>query len=89
VDVLNYKTPIYSQVSSKGPWTVSQSSRRNADHRFQWPMVGLIGIIFVFLPESPWWLASKGKLDKARRVLQFCNGGVDGYDIEEQIVSIS
>jgi sugar porter (SP) family MFS transporter len=51
----------------------------------QWPMVGAIGIIFVFLPETPWWLASKGKLDQSRKVLQLFNGGVEGYDIEEQI----
>jgi MFS transporter, SP family, general alpha glucoside:H+ symporter len=50
-------------------------------------MVGLIGIIFAFIPESPWWLASRGKLDKATKVLQICNGGVKGYDIQEQIVS--
>jgi MFS transporter, SP family, general alpha glucoside:H+ symporter len=49
-------------------------------------MVIPIGIVFAFLPETPWWLASKGKLDKARKVLQLCNGGVEGYDIEEQIV---
>lgn len=52
-------------------------------------MVGLIGIIFVFLPESPWWLASKGKLDKAKKVLQLLNGDVKGYDIQEQIVSLN
>jgi len=51
----------------------------------QWPMVGLIGIIFAFLPESPWWLASKGKLDETARVLKMCYGGVEGYDIQEQI----
>lgn len=49
-------------------------------------MVGLTGVIFAFLPESPWWLASKGKLDKATKVLRICNSGVEGYDIEEQIV---
>jgi SP family general alpha glucoside:H+ symporter-like MFS transporter len=49
-------------------------------------MVIPIGIVFALLPETPWWLASKGKLDKARKVLQLCNGGVEGYDIEEQIV---
>ena len=59
-----------------------------AEPDFQWPMVGVIGIIFIFHPETPWWLASKGKLDKSRKVLQLCNGGVEGYDIEEQIVSV-
>lgn len=51
----------------------------------QWPMVGLIGIIFAFVPETPWWLVSKGKLDEATKVLQMCNGGVEGYDVQEQI----
>ncbi|TVY52349.1 General alpha-glucoside permease [Lachnellula cervina] len=51
----------------------------------QWPMVGVIGIIFAFLPESPWWLASKGRLNDAAKSLRFCNGGVEGYDIQEQI----
>lgn len=49
-------------------------------------MVIPIGVVFAFLPETPWWLASKGKLDKATKVLEFCNGGVEGYDIQEQIV---
>ncbi len=54
----------------------------------KWPMVGLIGIIFVLIPETPWWLASRGKLDKAEKVLNMYNGRVEGYDIQEQIVSI-
>lgn len=49
-------------------------------------MIGAIAFIFVLLPESPWWLVSKGKLDKAAKVLKFCNGKVDGYDVQEQIV---
>jgi hypothetical protein len=28
-------------------------------------MVGIIILIFAFIPESPWWLVSKGKIDKA------------------------
>ncbi|TVY42986.1 Alpha-glucosides permease [Lachnellula occidentalis] len=55
-------------------------------YNYKWPMVGVIGIIFAFLPESPWWLASKGRLNEAAKALKFCNGGVEGYDIQEQIV---
>ncbi|KAK6201791.1 hypothetical protein LQW54_009370 [Pestalotiopsis sp. IQ-011] len=51
----------------------------------QWAMIGGIGIIFAFLPESPWWLASKGKLEKAAKILHSCNDKVEGYDVDEQI----
>ena len=50
-------------------------------------MVGLIAIIFALIPESPWWLVSKGKIDKAAKILNWCNGKVDGYSVDEQIVS--
>jgi SP family general alpha glucoside:H+ symporter-like MFS transporter len=49
-------------------------------------MVGVIAIIFVLMPESPWWLVSKGKIDQAANVLNRCNGKVDGYSVDEQIV---
>ncbi|KAH6898009.1 general substrate transporter [Thelonectria olida] len=51
----------------------------------QWAMVGIIAIIFFFLPESPWWLVSKGRHDKATKVLLLCNGHVPGYNVQEQI----
>ncbi|KAJ6089811.1 hypothetical protein N7467_005027 [Penicillium canescens] len=51
----------------------------------QWAMVGIIAIIFVLMPESPWWLVSKGKIDQAAKVLNRCNGKVDGYSVDEQI----
>lgn len=51
-------------------------------------MIGVIGIIFVGLPESPWWLVSKGRTEKAAKVLQQCNGSVKGYDVQEQLVRI-
>lgn len=52
-------------------------------------MIGVTGLIFAFIPESPWWLASKGKIEKASKVLHMCNGRVRGYDVDEQIVSFS
>ncbi|KAJ5946930.1 hypothetical protein N7454_003769 [Penicillium verhagenii] len=51
----------------------------------QWAMIGVIAIIFVLIPESPWWLVSKGKVDRAAKILQTYNGGVEGYDVQEQI----
>ncbi|KAL4988646.1 general substrate transporter [Aspergillus falconensis] len=51
----------------------------------QWAMVGLAGIVFVLLPESPWWLVGKDRHEKASKVLRLCNGNVQGYDVQEQI----
>ncbi|ETS83859.1 hypothetical protein PFICI_05735 [Pestalotiopsis fici W106-1] len=51
----------------------------------QWAMIGGIGVVFAFLPESPWWLVSKGKLEKAAEILHSCNGQVEGYDVQEKI----
>lgn len=50
-------------------------------------MIGVILIIFIIIPESPWWLASKGKVDRASKVLHRCYGSVEGYDVAQQIVS--
>ncbi|KAJ5297538.1 hypothetical protein PENANT_c005G03852 [Penicillium antarcticum] len=51
----------------------------------QWAMIGVIAIIFILMPESPWWLVSKGKIDQAAKVLNRCNGKVDGYSVDGQI----
>jgi MFS transporter, SP family, general alpha glucoside:H+ symporter len=51
-------------------------------------MIGGIGVIFAFLPETPWYLASKGKVDEASRVLNMFHKNVEGYDVQEQIVSL-
>ncbi|KAF7595497.1 hypothetical protein BBP40_005833 [Aspergillus hancockii] len=55
----------------------------------QWAMVGVTIIIFILVPETPWWLVSKGKLDHASKVLQRYNGQVEGYDVAEQIEIMS
>lgn len=51
-------------------------------------MIGVMLIIFLLIPESPWWLAGKGKLDSAKKVLLRYNGHIEGYNVQEQVVSI-
>ncbi|KAE8336551.1 hypothetical protein BDV24DRAFT_178434 [Aspergillus arachidicola] len=55
----------------------------------QWAMVGATIIIFIIMPETPWWLVSKGKIDKASKMLRTYNGRVEGYDVSEQIEIMS
>ncbi|WWC60692.1 uncharacterized protein I303_103268 [Kwoniella dejecticola CBS 10117] len=55
----------------------------------QFGMIGLSILIFVFLPESPWWLASKGKFDKARAVLEKKFSGIPDYDIDGELAIIA
>lgn len=49
-------------------------------------MIGVTIMIFLIIPESPWWLVSKGKLDSTSKILERYNGRVEGYNIPEQIV---
>ncbi|KXL47851.1 hypothetical protein M433DRAFT_73034 [Acidomyces richmondensis BFW] len=51
----------------------------------QWAMVGTMGIIFFLIPETPWFLASKGKLAKAGKILTRFNGHIPGYNVQEHI----
>lgn len=51
-------------------------------------MVGVMGIVFLLLPESPWWLVSKGKLEKGSKMLSRYQGHLQGYSVEEEVVSM-
>ncbi|CRG86849.1 General alpha-glucoside permease [Talaromyces islandicus] len=51
----------------------------------QWAMIGAIAIIFILIPETPWWLVSKGKFDQASKVLRRYNGKLQDFDVQEQI----
>lgn len=50
-------------------------------------MIGVMLIIFLLIPETPWWLAGKEKLNKAAKVLLRYNGHIEGYNVDEVIVS--
>ncbi|GAB1211684.1 hypothetical protein ATERTT37_000808 [Aspergillus terreus] len=69
----------YSLLNASDPWDFRTPIYT------QWAMIGATAVIFLLIPETPWWLASKGKIDQTANVLQRCNGKVEGYDIQEQI----
>tara|TARA_R110002060_G_scaffold66372_2_gene75206 strand:+ start:294 stop:473 length:180 start_codon:yes stop_codon:yes gene_type:complete len=50
-------------------------------------MIGMMLAIFLLIPETPWWLAGKGKLEKAEKILLRYNGHIKGYNVKEHIVS--
>ena len=52
-------------------------------------MIGVSIIIFLIIPESPWWLVSKDKQPEATKILQRFYSQVEGYDVQEKIVRIS
>lgn len=54
----------------------------------QWAMIGGMLIIFLLIPESPWWLAGRERLDKAGKILQRLNGHIEGYEVQEVLVSV-
>ncbi|KAH8743739.1 general substrate transporter [Diaporthe sp. PMI_573] len=52
----------------------------------QWGMLGGMLLINTFLlPESPWWLVQKNKLDEAEKVLAKTHKGVPGYDVKSEL----
>jgi MFS family permease len=51
----------------------------------QWAQVGLMILIYVFLPESPAWCVTRGDTAKAAKALRFLNRGVKDYNFEKQL----
>ncbi|CEN60929.1 hypothetical protein ASPCAL07600 [Aspergillus calidoustus] len=51
----------------------------------QWAQIGVMIIIYIFVPESPVWCVNKGKYDQAKRVLHRLNYGVKDYDVDQQL----
>ncbi|KAH7119243.1 general substrate transporter [Dactylonectria macrodidyma] len=50
----------------------------------QWGQIGLMFIIYLIIPESPAWCASRGLEDRAKKALRFLYRGVDDFDFDYQ-----
>jgi len=50
----------------------------------QWAQIGVMLIIYIILPESPAWCASKDKVEKAKKNMRFIYRGVDDFNVDEQ-----
>ena len=55
----------------------------------QWGHVGLMIIIYLFVPESPAWCVSRGRKEQAKRILSFLNRDVKDYDVDKQYQVLS
>ncbi|KAH7141713.1 hexose transporter [Dactylonectria macrodidyma] len=51
----------------------------------QWAQIGIMIIIYVFLPESPAWCVTRGHLDRAKKELQNLYGGVEDFNVDQQV----
>ncbi|KAH6697288.1 general substrate transporter [Plectosphaerella plurivora] len=50
----------------------------------QFAQVGIMIIIYLIIPESPAWLVSQGKTERAKKAMRFINRGVQGFDVDRQ-----
>jgi hypothetical protein len=75
-DPNDFRTPIYTQASWSDVVYLPELTH------LQWAMVGVMGIIFCLLPETPWWLVQKNRASDAAKVLRKYNGHVEGYNVQ-------
>lgn len=83
-------------------WTVGtffayiamQSMNKNQPNNYldpiytQWAQIGLMLIIYIFLPESPVWCVTRGDREKAKKALARLNSDVPGYDLDHQVEAL-
>lgn len=48
----------------------------------QWSQVGLMILIYIFVPESPAWCVNAGRTDDAKKALRCLYKNVPGFDVE-------
>jgi len=51
----------------------------------QWGMIGLMFILYIFLPETPAWCVKTGRMDMARRMTRRLYRGVKNFDEERYL----
>lgn len=51
----------------------------------QFAMLGVLAILYFFLPETPWYLITSGQTAKARTLLQKLKGDIPGYSVDIEI----
>ncbi|WWC91994.1 uncharacterized protein L201_006948 [Kwoniella dendrophila CBS 6074] len=54
----------------------------------QWAFLGIMLPIFLYLPETPAYFAARGLHDQGIAVLRRVNGGIKGYNVEEEYAVI-
>lgn len=50
----------------------------------QWSQIGLMLIIYIFVPESPAWCVTRGKTEQAKKGLHQFHWEIKDYNIEQQ-----
>ena len=53
--------------------------------RIQFLLIGILIVIYVFLPESPWWQVQKGKIEPARASLRRIHGQHSVFNVDEEL----
>jgi MFS family permease len=51
----------------------------------QWAQIGLMFLVYLFLPETPAWCVMRGDTTRAKKELRRLNRGVPGYDVDQQL----
>lgn len=45
-------------------------------------MVGIMFMVYLYIPESPYWCATHGFHDRGRAIIDRLHGRIDGYDVD-------
>ncbi|RSH90015.1 hypothetical protein EHS25_001348 [Saitozyma podzolica] len=48
----------------------------------EWAMIGIMLVVYLYIPESPWWCANRDQHERGRAALTRLNGGIKGYDVD-------